>query len=197
MVVLMQGGLIQVYEVSDKLNLKYCKTLDTHEKKKLYGTGVEYEDEFFVPKLPRDQLRPRYKPQFQVKLPQFDLSVSTTGDERLALCLTASSRAKIYELKSGELQQKVQLQEGDSFLKLGIVQFESFSDFLYIVVKDICSNICGLMYHLKDRQFLWRLELHTILNYDFSVFSLFTKHGLLLFGREHSDSYPFTWLWRG
>ena len=35
------------------------------------------------------------------------------------------------------------------------------------------------------------------MNYDFSVFSLFTKHGLLLFGRDHSDSYPFTWLWRG
>ena len=196
-VVLMQGGLIQVYQVLDKSTLVFCKTLDSPNKRKLYGAGVTYDDDSFVPPIPREQLAPRYKPETPVSFPQLDITVSTQGRERLGISLTGSSEAKIYKLETGEFEQKIQLENGDTLLKLGIVQFEEFSDFLYIVLNDICLNICGVMFDLNSKQLLWRLELHTVFNYNFSVFSLFTRRGLLLFGRKPNDSYPFTWLWKG
>ena len=196
-VVLMQGGLIQVYDAQDKPHLMFCKTLDSPNKKKLYGAGVSYDDEHYVPLLPRDQLRARYKPECRVSLQQLDITVSTKGRQRLGMSLTGSTHATVYQLDTGEREQKVSLETGDTLLKLGIVQFREFSDYLYIVLYDISGNICGTMYHLDSKHFLWRLELHTVFNYDYSVFSLFTSHGLLLFGRKPDDSYPFTWLWRG
>ena len=60
-VILFQGGLVQVYKqnLSAKFSLAYCKTLDVVDKRKLYGAGVVYEDDLYVPKIPRDQLAAR------------------------------------------------------------------------------------------------------------------------------------------
>ena len=170
-VVLMQGGLIQVYNALDKVKLFFCKTLDNPNRRKLYGAGVTHDDDSFVPPLPRDQLAARYKPETPVSLPQLDITVSTQGVERLGISFTGASQAKIYKLETGELEQRIKLENGDTLLKLGIVQFDEFSDFLYIVLNDICSNICGAMYDLDTKQLLWRLELHTVFNYNF-IFSL-------------------------
>ena len=196
-VVVMQGGLIQVYQVFPKPQLIYCKTLDNPNKPLLYGDNDKNEDDSFVPNIPREQLAARYKPETPVCFPQLDITVSTQGMERLGISLAGSSQAKIYKLETGEFEQKIQLDDGDTLLKLGIVQFDEFSNFLYIVLNDFFSNICGVMYDLSSNQFLWRIELHTVFNYNFSVFSLFTNRGLLLFGRKPNDSYPYTWLWRG
>ena len=132
-----------------------------------------------------------------LNLSQLDITVSTRGEERLGAGKAGTSWAKIYKLDTGEFEQEVQLDAGDTLLKLGIVQFEEFSDLLYMVINDVCANICGVMFDLSRQEQLWRLELHTVFNYNFSVFSLFTHRGLLLFGRQPEDSYPFTWLWQG
>ena len=125
-VVVMQGGLIQVYQVLPKLRLVYCKTLDSPKKTLLLGDYQMNEDDFFVPNIPREQLLTRYKPEAPVIFPNLDITVSTEGKERLGISLVGSSQGNIYNLQTGEFEQRVQLDNGDTLLKLGIVQFEEF-----------------------------------------------------------------------
>ena len=106
-------------------------------------------------------------------------------------------KANVYQLTSGELEDKIETESGDTILKIGLVPYEGFTNHTYMIVRDIENKIVGTMYCLKRKVYLWRLYLGNVFSYEHSVYSVYTTRGMLMFGRHVSDSsYPYTWSWR-
>ena len=107
-------------------------------------------------------------------------------------------KANVYQLTSGELEDKIETESGDTILKIGLVPYEGFTNHTYMIVRDIENKIVGTMYCLERKVYLWRLYLGDVFSYEHSVYSVYTTRGMLMFGRHVSDSsYPYTWSWRG
>lgn len=65
---------------------------------------------------------------------------------------------------------------------------------LYAAVEDTNHHLSGIMFDLKQKCKVWKIDLHASFNYQ--LFSMSTQRGLLLFGRNDTDSYPYTWIWK-
>ena len=194
LVVALQGGLVQVFTAS--LQLLYCKSLELPDLQP--GHHHQEEDEFFLPALSLTEVRATYRPSRALEISQLDITVSTRGRPSLWLARAGDTKASSYCLLSGQHQETFHLQGGDSMFKLGLVQEEQFSSYLYILVHDEGHRPVGTMYHTELGSFLWRLQLTNVFSYQHNVFSVYTSVGLLMFGRLQGDTdYPFTWTWRG
>ena len=192
LVIAIQGGLIQVFTSS--LHLLYCKSLELPNLQPSH----HQQDEFFVPELSLEELRTTYKPTRALQLSQLDLTISTTGSPTLWLARTGDRKASSYCLLSGKPGQTLYLEGGDTMFKLGLVQLQEFSSYLYMLLHDEERRTVGTMYHTQLNRFLWRLQLTNVFSYQHNVFSVYTSLGLLMFGRLQGDTdYPFTWTWRG
>ena len=192
LVIAMQAGLVQV--LTSSLQIIYCKSLELPD----LHTDLNTEDEFFVPPLSVVELRRTYRPCRPMTLSQYDLTVSTTGSPHMWIAKTEDTKASCYGLQSGELEQTLRLQEGDTMFKLGLVQLAQYSSYLYLLLYDEHHRTVGTMYNTKHQTFLWRIELTNVFSYQHNVFSVYTTKGLLMFGRLQGDTdYPFTWAWRG
>ncbi|XP_023321675.1 uncharacterized protein LOC111696330 isoform X3 [Eurytemora carolleeae] len=196
-IVAVQFGLIQVYNISSELSLIFCKTMESNSIRSAYGVDHSLPiDPFNVPKLTLQQMQSRHGSYEDVDISKLDLTVSTVGEQRLGLVKSGETSFYIYSMESGEYQSKVGFEEDEQILKIGLVHVQGFESLLYAVVEDLDHNISGIMYDVEKKYRIWKIYLHTVFNYQFSVFSIFTQRGLLLFGRNHSDSYPYTWTWR-
>ena len=193
LVIALQGGLVQVFTSS--LNIIYCKSLELPD---LQPNQDPQQDEFFVPELSLEELRATYRPTRALKICQLDITVSTTGTPRLWIARTGDIKASSYCLLSGKPEDTLYLEDGDTMFKLGLVQEEQYSSYLYVLVHDEEQRTVGTMYHTELHCFLWRLQLTNVFSYQHNVFSVYTSLGLLMFGRLQGDTdYPFTWTWRG
>ena len=107
-------------------------------------------------------------------------------------------KANVYNLTSGELEDKIETESGDTLLKIGLVPYEGFTNHTYMIVRDTEDKLVGTMYCLDRKVYLWRLYLGHVFSFEHSVYSVYTTRGMLMFGRHVSDSsYPYTWSWRG
>ena len=68
MVIILQGGLIQVYQVLPVLQLLYCKSVEDPEQED------DHEDEFYIS---TDHLEQGYKPRRAIKYTDLDITIST------------------------------------------------------------------------------------------------------------------------
>ena len=192
LVVALQGGLIQVFTSS--LNIIYCKSLELPDLQ----PGHHQQDEFFVPELSLEELRANYRPTRALKISQLDITVSTTGRPHLWIARAGDIKASSYCLLSGKHQETLYLEGGNTLFKLGLVQDQNYSSYLYILLHDEEHRTVGTMYQTELKTFLWRLQLTNVFSYQHNVFSVYTSVGLLMFGRLQGDTdYPFTWTWRG
>ena len=189
MIIVMQGGLLQVFTAL-YLNLVYCKSV---EKSPLSDHG---QDDYYLPSLSPEELIRSYKPTTPVKYSDYDITVSTLG--RPLLCVTSGSENKIrvYNLLTGDLEDIIEAD--DIILKIGLVPYEPFSSYMYLILRDSEHRLVGTMCNIDSKVFVWRLHLDTVFSYDHSVYSVYTKQGMLMFGHAAGDTcYPYTWTWRG
>ena len=70
MVIILQGGLIQVYQVLPVLQLVYCKSVEDPEEE----DNHDIEDEFYIS---TDHLKQGYKPRRHLKYTDLDITIST------------------------------------------------------------------------------------------------------------------------
>ena len=70
MVILLQGGLIQVYQVLPVLQLLYCKSVDDPEQEDNHDNS----DEFYIS---TDLLKDGYKTRRAMKYTDLDITIST------------------------------------------------------------------------------------------------------------------------
>ena len=199
LVIILQGGLVQVY--NKRLELLYCKTLENPDPS-LFGdvdkSDIDEQDDCYVPQMPPEKLRIKYCPQTPLKFTDLDITLSTTGRPLLCVVRGGETRARVYDLTSGELEDWITAEDGDTFFKIGLVPVPEFSELVYSLVRTREGRVMGATYSLEAGAWLWRLELDAVFSPEDQVFSVFTPRGLLMFGRQVGDaSYPFTWLWRG
>ena len=199
LVIILQGGLVQVYDKS--LQLLYCKTLEDPDPTLVGGvdmTEVDEEDDCYVPPMPLEKLRTKYRPRRPLKYTDLDITLSSTGRPLLCVVRGGETRARVYDLISGELEDWVTAEVGDTFFKIGLVPVPGYSELLYCLVRTETGRVLGAMHSLEAGAWLWRLELDAVFCPEEQVFSVFTPRGLLMLGRHVADtSYPYTWLWRG
>ena len=62
------------------------------------------------------------------------------------------SRARVYHLTSGELEDWITAEGGDMFFKIGLVPFQEFSD----LVRTREGHVMGAPYSLEASAWLWR-----------------------------------------
>ena len=199
LVIILQGGLVQVY--NKRLELLYCKTLENPEPSlfdDVNKSDIDQQDDCNVPPLPPEKLRIKYRPRRPLKYTDLDITLSTSGRPLLCVVRAGETRARVYDLTSGELEDWITAEEGDTFFKIGLVPVSEFSDLMYSLVRTREGRVMGATYSLETGAWLWRLELDAVFSPEDQVFSVFTPRGLLMFGRQVADtSYPYTWLWRG
>ena len=199
LVIILQGGLVQVY--NKRLELLYCKTLENPDLSlfdDVDKSDFDEQDDCYVPPMPPEKLRVKYRPRMPLKFTDLDITLSTTGRPLLCVVRGGETRARVYHLISGELEDWITAEDGDTFFKIGLVPFPEFSDLVYSLVRTREGRVMGATYSLEARAWLWRLEIDAVFSPEDQVFSVFTPRGLLMFGRQVGDaSYPFTWLWRG
>ena len=124
--------------------------------------------------------------------------MSTDGVPLICVAKSGERSGNIYSLTAGILIDTFEVEPGDSLLKIGLVPYESHCSCVYIIVRDVENRLVGTMYDLEMKCFLWRLYLDEVFSFDFSVYSVYTSRGMLMFGRQSRDTgYPYTWTWRG
>ena len=206
MVIVMQGGLVQVFNADSNtetsFQLLYCKSVEQYDKNLLPSVDnlpPEFaDDNFYIPTHPLKQLQKLYKPLKPLKYSDYDITVSTVGVPLLCVAKSGDRTANIYSLTTGVLLDTLEAEPGDSLLKIGLVSYESHCTCVYNIVRDMENRLVGTMYDLELKSFLWRLYLDEVFSYDFSVYSVYTSRGMLMFGRQaHDTGYPYTWTWRG
>ena len=70
MVIILQGGLIQVYQVLPVLQLLYCRSVEDPEHENNHDT----DDEFYIS---TEHLKKGYKPRRPMKYTDLDITIST------------------------------------------------------------------------------------------------------------------------
>ena len=68
------------------------------------------------------------------------------------------SRARVYHLTSGELEDWITAEDGDTFFKIGLVPFQEFSD----LVRTREGRVMVAPYSLEASAWLWRLEMDAV-----------------------------------
>ena len=164
LVTVMQGGLIQVFSVDASMQLLYCKSTESPDRQQFDSINPDDDDDYFIPKLPQTQLVSMYKPMNPLKYTDIDITISTLTLEDPLLCVTVSGQRKInvYNLQTGDLEDQIEAEVGDTFLKIGLAPYEDSCHFIYIIVRDNENKLVGTMLDLKTNLYLWRLYLGQI-----------------------------------
>ena len=199
-IITLQGGLVSVYRAEGDMvfQLMYRKSFENPDWRLLQtdpDTRRDDRDSHWLPDLSLTQLRKLYRAMDPVRYPCLQVTVSTTGHQRLAVVRLGEAgeatgqRITFLNLETGDIESEM-LRE-NKIEHLAMVHFMCYNNLLYILERRGEAGLTGVFHDMDTGRDQAVIRFSDQFDLGQGFYSLFTEHGLLVAGRHDPLSYRF------